>query len=133
MRRGGYNLGGEQSGHLILLDHGTTGDGLVAGLTAARLMVARQRSLGELKHVMSKLPQVLLNVRVARRNDLDAIPAVRQAIDAVRVALHDRGRVLVRYSGTEPLVRVMVEGEDAAQVEAYTQDIAAAIRHHLGT
>lgn len=133
MQRGGYNLGGEQSGHLILLDHGTTGDGLVSGLTAARLMVARQRSLGDLKHVMSKLPQVLLNVRVARRNDLDAIPAVRQAIEAVRVALHDRGRVLVRYSGTEPLVRVMVEGEDAARVEAHAQDIAAAIRHHLGT
>jgi phosphoglucosamine mutase len=133
MQRGGFNLGGEQSGHLILLDHGTTGDGLAAGLMAASLLVARQRPLGELTDVMTKLPQVLLNVRLARREDLDTIPAVRQAIEAVRVALHDRGRVLVRYSGTEPLVRVMVEGEDAARTEAYAHDIAATIQRHLGS
>ena len=132
MQRGGYNLGGEQSGHLILLDHGTTGDGLAAGLTVASLMVARQRPLGELKRVMTKLPQVLRNVRVARREDLDTIPAVRQVIESVRAALNDRGRVLVRYSGTEPLIRVMVEGEDAAQVEAYAAQIAAAIAAALG-
>jgi phosphoglucosamine mutase len=132
MRGGGYNLGGEQSGHLILLDHGTTGDGLAAGLAAASLMVTRQRPLGELKGVMTKLPQVLRNVRVARREDLDAIPAVRQVIRDIGAALNERGRVLVRYSGTEPLIRVMVEGEDTAQVEAYAGQIAATIQQYLG-
>lgn len=131
MQRGGYNLGGEQSGHLILLDQSTTGDGLIAGLTVASLMVAQQRPLGELKRVMSKLPQVLLNVRVARRQDLDTIPVVRETIEGVRAALNERGRVLVRYSGTEPLVRVMVEGEDAAQIALYAQHIVAAIQSHL--
>jgi phosphoglucosamine mutase len=131
MQRGGYNLGGEQSGHLILLDHGTTGDGLAAGLTVGSLVVAGRRPLGELKRVMTRLPQVLRNVPVGRRGDLDAIPAVRQVIENVRAALNDRGRVLVRYSGTEPLVRVMVEGEDAAQVEAYASRIAAAIQQAL--
>jgi phosphoglucosamine mutase len=133
MQRGGYNLGGEQSGHLILLDHGTTGDGLAAGLAVASLMVAQQRPLGELKRIMTKLPQVLRSVRVARRDDLDAIPAVRESIESVRAALRDRGRVLVRPSGTEPLIRVMVEGEDAAQVEAYATQIAAVIKQHLGS
>jgi phosphoglucosamine mutase len=133
MQRGGYNLGGEQSGHLILLDHGTTGDGLAAGLAVASLMVAQQRPLGELKRIMTKLPQVLRSVRVARRDDLDAIPAVRESIESVRAALRDRGRVLVRPSGTEPLIRVMVEGEDAAQVEAYATQIAAVIEQHLGS
>jgi phosphoglucosamine mutase len=133
MQHGGYKLGGEQSGHIILLDHGTTGDGLAAGLAVAGLMVTRQRPLGELKRVMTKLPQVLRNVRVARRDDLEAFPAVRQAIEQVRAALRDRGRVVVRYSGTEPLVRVMVEGEDAAHVETYVAEIAGAIERCVGS
>jgi len=133
MQRDGYTLGGEQSGHLIMLEHGTSGDGLAAGLAAASLMVAQGRPLSALRRVMTKLPQVLRNVRVARREDLDSIPAVRHVIDAVRAALDDRGRVLVRYSGTEPLVRVMVEGEDAGQVDAFATRIAAAIGQHLGS
>ena len=133
MRRGGFNLGGEQSGHLVLLDHSTTGDGLLAALALAALLVTRQRPLSDMKRVMTKLPQVLRNVRVARRADLEGIPAVRRCLDAVRGALHDRGRVLVRYSGTEPLVRVMVEGEDAAGVARYAEEIAAAIELAVGT
>ena len=132
MVRGGYNLGGEQSGHLLVLDHSTTGDGVLAGLTVARLMIEGQRPLSELKRVMAKYPQALVNVRVARREDLDAVPTVRRVIEQVSERLHNRGRVLVRYSGTEPLVRVMVEGEDADQVRADAEEIAAALRAHLG-
>ncbi|MFQ5667832.1 MAG: phosphoglucosamine mutase [Candidatus Binatia bacterium] len=131
MRRRACNLGGEQSGHLIFLDHATTGDGLAAGLSVLRVMVDRQRPLSELKRAMVKFPQVLLNVPVTVRRDLDAIAPVRETIARVNGNLADRGRALVRYSGTEPLVRVMVEGEDAARVRAYAQEIAATITAHV--
>lgn len=131
MRRNGYNLGGEPSGHLIFLDHHTTGDGIVAGLNVTRLMVERQRPLSELKRVMSKFPQVLLNVPVKERRDLQAIRPLQQAMARIAAALNDRGRVLVRYSGTEPVVRVMVEGEHPEQVSEYAAEIAAVIRAEL--
>jgi phosphoglucosamine mutase len=131
MRLHGYNLGGEQSGHLVLLDHSTTGDGLVSALSVVRLMVERQRPLSELKRAMTRFPQVLLNVPVKNRRDLDGVEPVRQTIARIAAALNDRGRVLVRYSGTEPLVRVMVEGEDKEKVQTYADEIAAAIRTHL--
>jgi phosphoglucosamine mutase len=131
MRRHGYNLGGEQSGHLIFLDHGTTGDGLLAALVVLRLMVERQQPLSVLKRAMTRFPQVLLNVAVQSRKDLDGIEPVRQTMARIRAALNDRGRVLVRYSGTEPLVRVMVEGEDGDTVRTYAEEIAAVIRSEL--
>jgi phosphoglucosamine mutase len=133
MRQHGYNLGGEQSGHLIFLDHGTTGDGLLAALQVLRLIVERQRPLSELKHAMTRFPQVLLNVPVQARRDLDGVEPVQQAIARIRAVLNDRGRVLVRYSGTEPLVRVMVEGEDGNTVQAYAEELAAAIRAALAS
>ncbi len=132
MRRHDCNLGGEQSGHVVLLDHSTTGDGLLAGLAVLRVMVERQRPLSELRRVMSKFPQALVNVRVGARADLDAIAPLRQTIGRITAALNGRGRVLVRYSGTEPLVRVMVEGEDAHSVRAYAEEIGAVIQAHLG-
>jgi phosphoglucosamine mutase len=132
MRRNGCNLGGEQSGHLILLDHCTTGDGLAAALAVMRVMLERQRPLSALKRVMTRFPQIVVNVPVRERRDLESIEPLRLAIARVRDALNDRGRVLVRYSGTEPLVRVMVEGEDAPQTQAYADDIAAIIEQHLG-
>ncbi len=132
MLRHGYNLGGEQSGHVVLLDHATTGDGLVAALAVARLMLERQRPLSALRRVMTKFPQVLLNVPVARRAELDSLPSVCQGIERVRTRLGDRGRVVVRYSGTEPLVRVMVEGEQPQRVQAYAEEIAAVLRAELG-
>jgi len=131
MRQHGYNLGGEQSGHLIFLDHGTTGDGLLAALQVLRLMVERQRPLSELKRAMTRFPQVLLNVPVRARRDLDGVEPLQQTIARIRAALNDRGRVLVRYSGTEPLVRVMVEGEDGDTVQAYAEEVAAVIRAEL--
>jgi phosphoglucosamine mutase len=132
MLRGGYNLGGEQSGHIILLDHTTTGDGLVAALTVVRLMLEADKPLSALKRAMHKLPQALLNVPVRQRKELLTVPGVRQAIDDVAKALGERGRVVVRYSGTEPLLRIMVEGEDASRVQAYANHIAAAARAQLG-
>ena len=131
MRRHGYNLGGEQSGHVIFLDHGTTGDGLLAALVVIRLMVERQQPLSELKRVMRRFPQVLVNVAVHSRRDLDGIEPVRLTMARIRAALNDRGRVLVRYSGTEPMVRVMVEGEDGDSVRTYAEQIAAVIRAEL--
>ena len=131
MRRHDYNLGGESSGHLILLDQSTTGDGLLAGLAVVRLMMEHHRPVSELRKAMSKFPQQLINVRVKEKRDLDGVPAVRQTIERIVAQLNERGRVLVRYSGTEPVVRVMVEGEDAAQVRAYAAEIAAAIRTHV--
>lgn len=133
MRRQDYNLGGEQSGHLVFLDHTTTGDGLIAAVAVLRLMVEGERPLSELKRVMTQFPQVLLNVPVARRVDFATLPKVRQTIDRITAALGDHGRVLVRYSGTEPLVRVMVEAEALPQVQAYAEEIAGAIRSELTT
>jgi phosphoglucosamine mutase len=132
MLRHGYNLGGEQSGHIVVLDRSTTGDGLVAALSVLGLMIERQRPLSELRLVMSKFPQALINVRVRSRRDLNELPPVRSAIERIGRALGDRGRVLVRYSGTEPLVRVMVEGERPAEVQAYAEEIAATLRAQLG-
>ena len=127
MRQGGYSVGGEQSGHIILLDHSTTGDGVVAGLQVLRLMVERGQPLSELRRQMTRFPQTLVNVRVARRGDPREMPGVQETIDRISQALGARGRVLVRTSGTEPLVRVMVEGEDADRVRTFAEEIAAMI------
>jgi len=132
MLRGGFLLGGEQSGHVVFLEHGTTGDGLVTALGVLALMVESGRPLSRLRGVMRRLPQRLVNVRVRERRDLATLPSVQGAITRVSAALGDRGRVLVRYSGTEPLVRVMVEGEQLAEVERYCEEIAAALREHVG-
>jgi phosphoglucosamine mutase len=133
MVRGGHQLGGEQSGHVVFLEHGTTGDGLVTALGVLAVMVDTGRPLSQLRAVMQRLPQRLVNVRVRERRELAALPGVQRIIDRVSHDLGDRGRVLVRYSGTEPLVRVMVEGEQIAQVERYCEEIAAALREHVGT
>jgi phosphoglucosamine mutase len=132
MVRGGYLLGGEQSGHVVFLEHGTTGDGLVTALAVLALMVESGKPLSELRRVMRRLPQRLLNVQVRERRDLASLPGVQGVIDRISRDLGSRGRVLVRYSGTEPLVRVMVEGEQSAQVERYCEEIAAALRASVG-
>lgn len=133
MRRGGFNLGGEQSGHLLFLDSSTTGDGIVAGLRVAHLLVRRQRPLSELKRVMTRMPQVLRNVRVRERREIATVPEIQGVLDAATRALDERGRVLVRYSGTEPLLRVMVEGEDGERVAVLADEIAGVITRALGS
>ncbi len=132
MLRGGYTLGGEQSGHVVFLDANTTGDGLVTFLSILAVMVRRQRPLSELKQVMQRYPQKLINVKVRERRDLSSVEPVAKTMQRVTDALGDSGRLLVRYSGTEPLVRVMIEGEDEGQVGAYTEEVAESVRLHLG-
>lgn len=128
MRERGFNFGGEQSGHLVFLDHTTTGDGLLAGLQVLRVMHESGKSLRELASVLKRYPQVLHSVRVAARPPLESLPGVMQAIAAGEAALGADGRILVRYSGTEAKVRVMVEGQNLAAIE----DIAATILTAFG-
>lgn len=127
MRRGGYNLGGEQSGHMIFLDHNTTGDGMVSALQLLAIMQRQQRPLSELTAIMTPLPQVLVNVRIPQREPIEQVASVQEAVTAAETELGDKGRVLLRYSGTEPLLRIMLEGEDAEQIQKLADHIADAV------
>jgi phosphoglucosamine mutase len=129
MRRDGYNFGGEQSGHLVFLDHATTGDGIVAALRVLAIMVGEGKPLSELSRVMTRTPQVLVNTAVAKKIPLEQLPDVQRVISAIEKELGDDGRVLVRYSGTETKVRVMIEGLDEARIRQHADEIAAAIAH----
>lgn len=126
MRKEGYNLGGEQSGHLIFLDHATTGDGVVAALMILSVMLREGKPLSELAKVMTALPQVTVNKSVTEKTPIEKLPIVQKAIRRVESTLGSSGRVLVRYSGTENKVRVMVEGPDKKKTEAYANEIANA-------
>jgi phosphoglucosamine mutase len=132
MLKEGYNLGGEQSGHIVFLDHNTTGDGAITCLQLLALMVERGKRLSELKGVMTRLPQVLLNIRVKEKKDFESMPEIYGKIATVQKTLNGRGRTLVRYSGTEMLARVMLEGEDEAKIRQMAQEIADAIRAEVG-
>jgi phosphoglucosamine mutase len=125
MRRAGYNFGGEQSGHLVFLDHATTGDGIVAALRVLAIMKAEQKPLSELAAVMTRMPQVLVNLQVERKVPLDQLPEVMKAITDVEQKLGGDGRVLVRYSGTESKARVMIEGSDEVLIKSWADEIAA--------
>ena len=132
MLKEGYNLGGEQSGHIVFLDHNTTGDGAITCLQLLALMVEKGKRLSELKGIMTRLPQVLLNIRVKEKKDFESMPKVHGKIATVQKTLDGRGRTLVRYSGTEMLARVMLEGEDEAKIRQMAQEIADAIRAEVG-
>ncbi len=132
MLQHGYNLGGEQSGHIVFLDHNTTGDGVVTALQVLSLMVKRQERLSQLRQCMTVCPQLLVNVQVTEMPDLGSIPAIQAVISDAEAQLNGSGRVLVRYSGTEPVARVMVEGTDAEQVKFLARSIAEAIEKELG-
>jgi phosphoglucosamine mutase len=132
MLKDGYNLGGEQSGHIVFLDHNTTGDGAITCLQVLALMVEKSKRLSELKSVMTRLPQVLINIRVKEKKDFDCMPKVAGKIAAVEAALNGRGRTLVRYSGTEMLARVMLEGEDESKIREMAQEIVDEIRAEVG-
>lgn len=133
MLKKGYNIGGEQSGHVIFLDHATTGDGELSGVKLIETVVKSGASLGELAKIMTVYPQVLINVEVTPKgkqkynNDEYIISAVQEA----EMELHGDGRVLVRVSGTEPLVRVMLEGKDIEQITRLGNDIADVVRERL--
>jgi phosphoglucosamine mutase len=127
LRETGGQLGGETSGHILCLDKTTTGDGLVTALQVLSIMRQTRRSLAELTSGMQRLPQVLINVRTAGRVDVVGATLVRQAVARVEHELGRRGRVVLRASGTEPVVRVMVEGEDQVEVRRMAESIAAAV------
>jgi len=132
MRRSGCNFGGEQSGHLVFLDHVTTGDGVAAGLNVLAVMAREGRPLSELARCFEPVPQALVNVGVKQRRALSELPGVQKAIAAVERALGKEGRVLVRFSGTENKVRVLVEGPDAKRTRAHADAIAGEIVRALG-
>lgn len=131
MRKGGYNLGGEQSGHVIFLDYNTTGDGILTALQLVDTLVQTGKPLSELKGIMRKYPQKLVNVRVGDKSKLKDNATIAAEIAKVEEQLGDNGRVLVRPSGTESLIRVMAEGPDKELVEAYVKQIADVIEREL--
>jgi phosphoglucosamine mutase len=124
-------LGGEQSGHIICSHYGVSGDGLLTGSHLLAIAADRNRPVSALSD-LERLPQVLLNVPVVRRRPLEDLPSVSRELAATTASLDDRGRVLLRFSGTEPLARVMVEGEDAGEIETLAERLAEAIRSELG-
>jgi len=129
MRQGGYNLGGEQSGHLIFLDHASTGDGVIGALQVLALMLRTGHPLSELaRGAMQRVPQVLENVTLPSRRPLEEMELLRKAQQKIERTLGGDGRVLVRWSGTEPKLRIMVEGPDAAKIRAFAKDMADAAR-----
>jgi phosphoglucosamine mutase len=131
MRRSGYNFGGEQSGHLVFLDHVTTGDGVCAALNLLAVMIRTGMKLSELAGCFTPSPQVQVNVPVKEKRPLESLAGVSAAIAEVERALGADGRVLVRFSGTENKARVLVEGPDAAAIKAHADRIAEALRREL--
>lgn len=133
MRKQEFNFGGEQSGHLIFLDHATTGDGVVGALKVLEVMRRTGTPLSQLKQCIKLFPQVREDVKVSRKEDFKTIKEVHEEITSAEKALEGKGRVFVRYSGTEPIARVMVEGEDLRQIQLISKRIAGAIVKHLGS
>jgi len=131
MLRNGYAIGGEQSGHVICAEHLFTGDGVATALLVLRAMAESGRELADLAAELTMYPQVLVNVRVRERRDVLTVPVIAAAIDKVNVAMAGEGRVLIRYSGTEPLLRIMIEGSDHAHIDGWANAIAAAVRSEL--
>jgi len=132
MRRGGHNLGGEQSGHTVFLDYATTGDGLVTALQVLCILAAGDQPLSELAACMTSMPQVLENVEIRQRTPLDELPGVQRAIKDAETALGGAGRVLVRFSGTQPLARVMIEGEREEQIRDLAGAVVSALQDAIG-
>jgi phosphoglucosamine mutase len=132
MRGGGYNFGGEQSGHLVFLAHSTTGDGIIGALKILATVLRRQKPLSELASALQPYPQALVNVPVKQKTALKDLPEVTAVIQDVERKLRRDGRVLVRYSGTEPKARVLVEGPEPLAVRQYADEIAEALRRAVG-
>jgi phosphoglucosamine mutase len=131
MLAGGFNLGGEQSGHIIFLDHNTTGDGILSALQLIEVMLVEGKTLSELAGLMDRYPQHLVNVRIKERKSLDAFPEIAHTAKQVEAKLGSDGRLLIRPSGTEPLIRVMVEGKDEKLVVALAEETAATIERAM--
>ncbi len=132
MRKAHAMLGGEQSGHIIFRQYSTTGDGLLAALQILRYMRERERPLSELAGLLTPLPQELINVKVGKKMPFEELPKLTKIMKNIQSELKERGRVLLRYSGTENLCRVMVEGEDHGKVQTYAEELAECIKNELG-
>ena len=132
MKAGGYALGGEQSGHVVMSEHATTGDGMLTALHVLERMAGTGRGLDELASVVTRLPQVLVNVPDVDKGRADTDEVLAEAVTTEATALGDTGRILLRPSGTEPLVRVMVEAQSHDQAESVAHRLAAVVRDRLG-
>jgi phosphoglucosamine mutase len=132
MRSGGYSLGGEQSGHIIMMDYNTTGDGLLTGVHLASIIKSSGKTLSELAGQVETFPQELVNIRVTDKYNVANNALVAEKIEAVEKEMDGNGRVLVRASGTEPLVRVMVEAETEELARQYSNDIAEVVQAEMG-
>ena len=132
MREGNFSIGGEQSGHLIFRDHGTTGDGLLAALQVLRIMTESGKPLSELRRCLKKYPQAQRNLRVKEKLPLDSLTEVSALVSETEIALLGKGRVLLRYSGTEPKVRLLIEGPHEAMINEAADRIAAALTSAIG-
>jgi len=132
MIKRGLSLGGEQSGHIIFSDHLFTGDGIVTALSVLRVMADTGRELADLASELVTYPQVLLNVRVREKKDLRSVPPLVEAMERIEERLAGQGRLLVRYSGTEPLLRVMIEGKDQQEIQGWASEIVSTVKEHLG-
>jgi phosphoglucosamine mutase len=131
MIKRGLALGGEQSGHVIFSDHLFTGDGLATALSVLRIMADTGKELEELAGALVTYPQVLVNVRVREKADYMQVPAIADTMKKVEQGLAGNGRLLVRYSGTEPLLRIMLEGKDDAEIKEWANEIAGVVKEHL--
>ena len=132
MVRGDYNLGGEQSGHTIFLDYNTTCDGILTALQVLAIMKEKDQPLDELARVMEPFPQVLYNVEVREKKGISEFPEISRRIEEIEKSLGHCGRVLIRYSGTEPLLRIMVEGEDETKLHHYAQTLVELVKKRMG-
>ena len=131
MRREGIMFGGEQSGHLIFRSYSTTGDGLLSALQVLRILREKEKPLSEISHLLTLFPQKLVNVHVEKKLPFEERPAIGEAVKKVEAELGDRGRVLLRYSGTESLCRIMVECEDENKVSEYANELADVVAREL--
>ena len=131
MRKGGFSLGGEQSGHVILLEHATTGDGVLTGLMLAARVAETGKSIAELAGAMTRMPQVLINVKDVDKHRVDGDEGVRAAVAELETSLADEGRVLLRKSGTEPVVRVMVEADTHERAQSSAEQLSVVVRERL--
>jgi phosphoglucosamine mutase len=133
MLRESFNFGGEQSGHLIFRDYGTTGDGLVAALQILRILKTKQTPLSKLAQCWTRFPQLVTNVKVREKKPFEQLDGVNRLVaEAEKELSAQGGRLLLRYSGTEPKVRLLVEGRDAKSLEAWSQKICGAIQRQIG-
>ena len=132
MIKRGISMGGEQSGHIIFSDHLFTGDGIATALNVLRTMADTGRELADLAGELVSYPQTLVNVRVRNTAALESVPAIAETMARVEAQLAGQGRLLVRYSGTEPLLRVMIEGKDQQEIQAWAREIADTVKQHLG-